>query len=150
MMNMLASARASVQRRCREFWSDIAVSAVVLALCVVALGIATAAAFGELRTITGGILAATILAGAYAAAAILIAAIRAMRRRTTRLLVKAAAQTQAGPADDPWRLGPDQVSAVETEALLMQALKLGSELSTTQLLLLALFGGFVTGRTIRK
>ena len=143
--------RTAVERRYRDFRAGAAASAATIALGAVALGFATTAAFGQLSTIMGPVAAATVTACAYAAATGLILAVRALRRRATRSRDEAAPSMSSGAeGEKAWRMHPGQVSAVESDALLMQALKLGSELSTMQLLFVALFGGFVAGRNIRK
>ena len=147
---LTAILRGIAERRYREFQFGVAVSAAVVLLGAVSLGFATVAAFTQLRTVVGAVATEAILAGAYAGAAVLLAGVRMLRRRTSRrTIATASSRAMSGIGDIP-QAQPRQAAAVETAEPLMQALKLGSELSTTQLLVVALLGGIVAGRNLRK
>ena len=149
--DLAAFLRSAVGRRWRDLRSDVAVLAAVVLLGTVSLGFATAAAFAQLRTVAGTVEAATIMAGAYAAVAILTAAVWMLRRRGSRVRATSPAPGEATSATvDPLQVHASEAGVLESQTLLMQAMKLGSELSTPQLLVAALIGGFVAGRNIRK
>ena len=151
MIEMLtAILRTTVERRYRDFRFGVAVSTAVVSLGAISLGFATAAAFSLLRSVTGTVAAETILAGAYAGTAVLVAAVQMLRRRASRRPNVTASSRATSGTDDIPQIQPGQAAAVGSEAPLMQALKLGSELSTMQLLAVALLGGIVAGRNFRK
>ena len=152
MISTLAALlRSAVWRRCREFGSATATLIAVVSLGTISLGFASFAAFAQLRSVVGAVSAATIMAGVYAATAILVAAVQALRQRVSRPHAASPPSMSAMSASSvPMTLRLREDGAMESQALLIQAMKLGGELSTTQFLVVALLGGFLTGRAIRK
>jgi len=111
----------------------------------VSLGFGTFAAFVWLRALEGRAVAALILCLGYGLLAIAILGIGALRRRGRRVRASAA---PPAPALDPvvQALG----GTVQDQVALAAALRLGTELSPIELLVLSLARGFIAGRKLRK
>src|SRR5579863_3454199 len=131
---------AAVERRIRDcLLGGIAAAAITL-FAAVSLAFGTFAAYIYFRTSEGRVIAALIVSTAYGMLAIAIWAIGMARRRFSRLRRAASASASPGNADSLLRaLG----GTPQEQLALAAALRLGGELSTMQLLVLALIGGFV-------
>lgn len=127
-----------------------ALAALAAALCAaVALGLASFAAFLAIAERHGRLDAALILAAFYALAAILIAIL------ATRCPRSAPPETMDAPPPDATAAGSDiaallAAAGTDQAALLAMATKLGRELTPLQLMLAALIGGVISGRTLGR
>jgi hypothetical protein len=115
----------------------------------ISLGFGTFAAYVYLRALEGPIVAALIVSVAYGLLAIAIWAMVAVRRRGGRLRRAAAAPAPAsrGNVASPTRYLLES-DATQDQQSAIAAMRLVRDLSATQLLALALVGGFIAGRRI--
>jgi hypothetical protein len=143
---------AATERRLRDFLLGVSAVAAVALFAVVSLGFGTFAAYVCLRASQGHVAAALIICVAYGLLAITILAIRvARRRRARRLRLAARASALASPENiDSLLENLVAAGAQQDQLALVAAMRLGRELSTMQLLALALVGGFIAGRKLTK
>ena len=142
--------RQTIARQCRDIRSDAFILTIVALSGIASLAFASFAAFAWLRGVAGDVAAAAIMAGAYGAIAMLIALVRALRRRRSRHEKEPHVNREAAENGRPSGDRRTDTAEIDTQALLAQAMKLGNELSTMQLLAVALLGGILAGRNIRK
>jgi len=134
----------------RDLMFGLTISAMRAVFAAVSLGFGTFAAYLALTESLGAPNAAAILCAAYAIVAIAMCLIGMRYRRIRRR--RSIAAVAPAPATDIEALVQSLGTAgspVDQRAL-MAAMQVGRNLSPTQLLLIAVMGGFVAGRKLGK
>jgi hypothetical protein len=142
---------AAVERRLRDCMLGVIAAVMVGLFAAVSLGFGTFAAYVYVRGSEGRVVAALIVCAAYGLLALAILTIRAVRRRAGRLRRAGATSAPASPGDvDALLQTLAAAGAPQDQPALAAAMQLGRELSPMQLLALAVIGGFIAGRKLRK
>ena len=139
---------AAAERCLHDSLLGVATFTAAALFTAVSLGSATFAAYDYFRTSEGSVAAALIVAAAYGLSAIAILAIGVARRRAARL-------RRAAATSSPWNVDAllqsvAAANAPQDQLALFAAMRLGRELSKTQLIALALAAGFMAGRELHK
>lgn len=134
----------------RDLMLGVGVAVVVAVFAAVSLGFGTFAVYLLLREGVGDAFAALIICAIYAVIAGTICA-AATRRRRARRLHRTATATPA-PATDIEQLiqSLNEAGISRDQGALIAAMRMGQELSPSQLLVVALIGGFIAGRRLGK
>ncbi len=141
----------AAERRLGNFLLGVAAAGVVALFAAVSLGFGTFAVYVYLRASQGRVVAALIICAVYGLTAITIWAIGMARRRARRLRLAAMASASASLDDIDSLLQYLLAAGAQQDQLaLVAAMRLGRELSPTQLLALALAGGFIAGKNLAK
>jgi hypothetical protein len=123
----------------------------VALFAAVSLGFGTFAAYVYLRVSEGRGVAALIVGAVYGLVAITIWVIWVTRRRAFRFRCAAVASAPATSGTiDAFIQSLAAASTPQDQLALVAAMRLGRQLTSMQLLALALIGGYVAGRKIGK
>jgi len=139
----------AAERRLGDFLLGVAAAGVVALSAAISLGFGTFAVYAYLRASQGRVVAALIVCAAFGATAITIWAVGMARRRARRLRLAAMASASAS-VEDLNSILQHLVAAGAQQDQLAAAMRLGRELSPTQLFALALVGGFIAGKKLAK
>ena len=139
----------AAERRLGDFLLGVAAAGVVALSAAISLGFGTFAVYAYLRASQGRVVAALIVCAAFGATAITIWAVGMARRRARRLRLAAMASASAS-VEDLNSILQHLVAAGAQQDQLAAAMRLGRELSPTQLFALALVGGFIAGKNLAK
>jgi len=140
---------ATAERGLRDFLLGIVAATVAALFAAISLGFGTFAVYAYLRASQGRVVAALIVCAAFGATAITIWAVGMARRRARRLRLAAMASASAS-VEDLNSILQHLVAAGAQQDQLAAAMRLGRELSPTQLFALALVGGFIAGKKLAK
>lgn len=140
--------QGGADRRMREVMRFAAIAVVSTLAACVGLGFGTFAGYIYLRASQGPAIAALIVGAIYMVLAIAIYALGSTRRRVGG---ERAASSPASPVDFESIAGSFAAAGSSREQLAwVAAMELGRALTPLQLVAVALIGGFVAGRRIRK
>jgi len=142
----------AAERSLRDVVPAIVVAVSVALLSAISLGFGTFAAYGYLRGLLGGVVAALIVCAAYGLVAITIWVVWTVRRRRAARRVRCAAAAAPAPVGPVTSLleALAEAGTPEDREVMAAAARLGRELSPVQLLALAVIGGFIVGRKLDK
>jgi hypothetical protein len=118
----------------------------------ISLGFGTFAAYGCLRGLLGGSVAALIICSAYGLVAVTIWAVWTARGRQARRGAAPAAPAASAPVGSVTSLLQSlaEGGALQDREVMAAAARLGRELSPLELLLMALIAGFIVGRKLDR
>jgi hypothetical protein len=118
----------------------------------ISLGFGTFAAYGCLRGLLGGSVAALIICLAFGLVAVTIWVVWTARGRQARRGVAPAAPAAPAPVGSVTSLLQSlaEAAAPQDREVMAAAARLGRELSPFQLLALAVIGGFIVGRKLDR
>lgn len=142
----------AAERRLRDCLLGSILAVLGALFAAVSLGFATFAGYASLRASEGAVAAALIVCAAYGLFALSIWTIALLRRSSRRRPARApAAPAPASPGSlEALLQSLNAGGAPQDQAALAVAMQLGRELSTMQLLAVALVGGFLAGRRLGK
>jgi len=142
---------SAADRSLRDVVSGAAVAMSVALFSAISLGFGTFAAYGYLRGLRGGVVAALIVCAAYGLVAVAICVVWTVRRRQARRRrhATAVAPVPVGPVTSLLQSLAEAGTPQDREVMAAAA-RLGRELSPFQLLALAVIGGFIIGRKLDK
>lgn len=149
---MLSSLQRAIARTRRDLTRSCATFALLALFGYACLAFGAFAAFLELRSAFGALAAASILCAASATIVILILALSAWRRRSDRLRRAAALPPTSLPPQNMAALfeGSLASGALGDQDKLLAAVRLGRSLTPVDIVVLALAGGFIASRRLRK
>ena len=139
----------ATERRFRAFLLGVGAAAVVTMFAIASLGFGALGAYGYLRPMEGSVAAALILGAASGVLALAIGAFTWTRRRARRMQANAAASTPAGNVNS-FLQGFIATGAPDQQSTLDAAMRFAHDMTPMQLVALALIGGFIAGRKLRK
>ncbi|MEI8396105.1 MAG: hypothetical protein WCF85_15310 [Rhodospirillaceae bacterium] len=141
----------AAERSLRDVVPAIVVAMSITLFSAISLGFGTFAAYGYLRGLLGGVVAALIVSAAYGLVAVTIRVVWTVRRRQARRVRCAAAAAPAlvGTVTSLLRSLAEAGTPQDRE-IMAAAERLGREISPMELLALAVIGGFIVGRKLAK
>ena len=152
MARLTGVVRAAADRRFHALAVGVATAVCVVLAATTSLGFATFAVYTYLDALEGPRVAALILSAFYGVVALAIWLTSKLRRKSSGLRVEASAATPS-PSDNGAALLRQVLAAAgatREQIALVASAQIGRELSTLQLLTVALIGGFVAGCKLRK